>query len=388
MPRYNASVKAPFLCTLACVVLGFGWEFSTVNSNYDGNWTSLFCTGSAFPPPPALAAERIYLFPRSTGYDGQFYHYVAHDPLYRTEIGRAIPDPAIRYGRILLPALAWLAALGNQHWIDRAYIACNLFFLGLGAWLLARWLVWRKANPALAILYVLAPAALIALDRLTVDLAFTSLCLAFLLYVREKDDAKLYVTLVLAALCRDTGAVLVAACTLDQWIAHRFRRGLCFATAILPAVAWSIYVRLHMPPSPPVPLSAFIPFGGILSILTQPVHYQLPQPICSTAMALDYLEIFGVLLAIAQAVRNVRRRGFGPVELASLLWALIAIAMPRVFWADPYTPGRVLTPLLLFQALGFFAGDGRIALLPLLLVAPRIWLQLGRQALGIVHHLL
>jgi hypothetical protein len=367
------------------MALGFAWQFSTVAANYHGNWTALFCTGSAFPTPPDLAAEHIYVFPNSTGYDGQFYHYVAHDPLYRTEIGRAIPDARLRYGRILVPALAFAAALGNQSWIDRCYLACNLLFLGFGAWCLARWLALDKVNPHVSILYVLAPASLIALDRLTVDLAFTSLCLAFLLYRRERSDWKLYVTLVLAGLCRDTGLVLAGAFAAEQWIAHRFRRGFWFASAAIPPVLWNIFVRGHISSGATEGIYKLFPFRGIASVLLEPLHYNLPEPARSLATALDYLELLGILLAIALAVRNVRRRGFGAIEIACLLWGFIALLLPRVFWEDCYSAARVLTPLLIFQALGWCSGHGIIALAPLAMVAPRIWLQLAPQVLGILH---
>jgi hypothetical protein len=51
-----------------------------VQRNYGGNWTAFNCTGARFPIPPALAGENIYRFQRSNGWDGQFYHYIAHDP--------------------------------------------------------------------------------------------------------------------------------------------------------------------------------------------------------------------------------------------------------------------------------------------------------------------
>src|SRR5580658_7483876 len=140
---------------LLCVILGLGWQLLTVHFNYGGNFTALFCTGAGLPIPPQLASEHIYVFPRSGGYDGQYYHYVAHDPLYRTEIGRALPGPVIRYPRILLPGLAYLLALGQQHWIDASYIACNLTFLFLGAWWLAQLLMRMGLNPWFAVLYLL-----------------------------------------------------------------------------------------------------------------------------------------------------------------------------------------------------------------------------------------
>jgi hypothetical protein len=96
------------------------------------NWTALFCTGSRFPVPPALAGESVYIFPNSTGYDGQMYHYVAHDPFIRTDMWRYMDNAQVRYRRILLPALAFLLAAGWQPGIDRAYIGANLLFLFFG----------------------------------------------------------------------------------------------------------------------------------------------------------------------------------------------------------------------------------------------------------------
>jgi hypothetical protein len=141
--------KPAFVPALLCALLGFSWQCLTVHFNYGGNFTALFCTGSRFPTPPELAGERIYVFPNSGGYDGQSYHYVAHDPLCRTGIGRAVPDPQFRFPRILLPGLAHLVALGRPQWIDASYFACNLLFLYLGAWWLAQLLIAHAGQPDL-----------------------------------------------------------------------------------------------------------------------------------------------------------------------------------------------------------------------------------------------
>jgi hypothetical protein len=88
-------------------LLGFGWQLLTVNFNCGGNLTALFCTGIKLPIPPSLDGENIYRFAKSSGYDGQACHFIAHDPLDRTEIGRALfQDAGHRYRRILLPGMA------------------------------------------------------------------------------------------------------------------------------------------------------------------------------------------------------------------------------------------------------------------------------------------
>ena len=42
----------------------------------------------------------------------------------RTDIGRAVPDPSLRYPRILLPGMAHLLALGRAEWVD-ASLLCS-----------------------------------------------------------------------------------------------------------------------------------------------------------------------------------------------------------------------------------------------------------------------
>ncbi len=93
----------------------FLWQLATVRANYGGNWTALYCTGAnLLGVPPALDSEHIYLFPHSKGYDGQNYHYVAHDPFLRRGFARYIDSARVRHARILVPGLAYVLALGND----------------------------------------------------------------------------------------------------------------------------------------------------------------------------------------------------------------------------------------------------------------------------------
>src|ERR1700677_1977828 len=160
-----ALMQRAWLPALVCVLLGLAWQLLTVHFNYGGDFTALFCTGAYLKIPPKLAGQ-TYVFQGSTGHDGQYYRYVAHDPLFQTEIGRALPNPAIRYRRILLPGLAYVLALGQQRWIDISYFAVNLAFLFLGAWWLAQLLTRIGLNQWFALFYLAVPAVLISLDRL------------------------------------------------------------------------------------------------------------------------------------------------------------------------------------------------------------------------------
>jgi hypothetical protein len=380
-------MRRAWVPALICTLLGLIWQLLTVRYNYGGNLTALFCTGSNVPTPPSLAGEHIYVFRNSRGYDGQSYHYVAHDPLCRSGIGRAVPDPLLRYRRILLPGMAYLAALGRERWIDVSYIACNLAFLFLGSWWLALLLIRLRIHPWFAAFYVLAPASLISLDRLVVDLALTSLCLGFAVYANSGPKWKLYAVLAAAALCRESGFLLAAAYALHMLGLRRFRQSLIFSTAILPAVAWNAYVSLRIPGGPAFQLRYFVPLWGLIQSLWHPTSYPFGPVTNAAIRAFDGLELAGLILALALAFRDLRKTLFDPVRTACLLWAVFGLTLSAFTWTDCYATARILSPLLLFLFLRSLAGGEKLGRLPLAMVAPRVWLEITPQVLGVLRGL-
>src|SRR5207249_3234378 len=62
-----------------------------------------------------------------TGYDGQFYFAIAHDPfLTRPETAASLDDSALRYRRILYPLAAWLLAAGSWPLLPYTLVAVNV----------------------------------------------------------------------------------------------------------------------------------------------------------------------------------------------------------------------------------------------------------------------
>ena len=373
-------MRARLVPALVCTFLGLGWQLLTVDYNYGGNLTALFCTGINLRIPPALEREHIYRFPHSTGYDGQAYHFIAHDPWYRTEIGRALAmDAGLRYRRILLPALAYAMVLGRQDWIDRSYFLCNLAFLFLGAWWLATILARLGIHTGFALLYLLVPATLISLDRLTMDLALTSLALGFVVYTSWESRWRLYAVLALAPLCRETGVVLVIATVIPYVMARRYRQSLFWASALLPAIAWYAFVRWSFGP---FFTAQTVPLLGALGSVFHPFPYQF-SPVVTTALhVFDGVLLCGEWLAIVWGFRKLKEAAADPVRAAIVLWAIGGI--PISVWTEFYSSSRVLTPLLLFEFLGSFKERRAIGRLPLLMVSPRIWIQLLPQIGGIL----
>ena len=305
---------------------------------------------------------------------------MAHDPFDRTDIGRAVPDPSLRYPRILLPGMAHLLALGRPGWIDVSYLLCGLLFLGLGAYWLAQLLARIGVHPLFAALYVAVPGAIISLDRMLVDLAVTSLALGFALYLDSDKPWKLYLVLAAAALCRETGFLLFAAYAIRLLSLRHYRQIAIFATAVLPAALWTLWVRSAIPGGDTIGPRSLFPVWGMLQAVLHPRHYAFSAPVIAVIRTLWWVQLGGIILSIALAFGTLRKLGADAIRNACFLWACFAITFPSSVYDDPFAGARILAPLLLFQ----FLQAGRLTRLPLLMVTPRVWLELTPQVLGIL----
>jgi hypothetical protein len=336
------------ICSLLVVI---AWEFLVVRFQYGGNWTVLFCTGGNLTQPPSLAGENIFRFPGSDGYDGQFYHYVTHDPLFRQGIARYIDAPRLRYRRILLPGLAYLAAAGQAKAIDPALIGVTLLFVFAGVYWLSRYVVACGHHAAWGLLFLTIPAVLVSLDRLTVDLALTALCVGFVLYLSEERWRELYWILVAAALARETGMLLTAACCASLLFRRRIARALVFATTAAPALAWYAFVQIHTRAYGTGGWFTRWPLAGVVARMMHPANYPFIAAVRWSALVLDECALAGMLLAFVFSFRWPRAGCPAPAMLAALLMTLTGLNLGAPFWGDAFSFGRIFSPLLVLLAL-------------------------------------
>jgi hypothetical protein len=403
------------LMGVCAVLAAWTWMFLTVHYNYGGNWTALYLIGPRTPVPPSIPAERLYIFPNSSGYDGQSYHVMAHDPWLRRSTPAQVEIETFRYARILVPAMAWMIALGQDRWIDPAYYTVILAFVFVGAYWTALYAARASLHPAWGLAFLLSPAMLTSLDRMTVDIALAAWCVAFALYVDRgaaSKDARWRITLVLACalLTRETAWILLAAYEIFLVGRRRFDDAWLAATAAIPAVAWQFYVASRAGESaiPPNALG-WIPGAGLFDRLTHPVAYDLAPSVAHLAVAFDYLALAGVALAVVIAIRilflGVTRREPATAHAYAIFgFALIAVFLvPGGGWDDAYAFGRILAPLLVLIAMYPLASRARgagpcpadgvgsriwLGVAPTLLVDSRIALNLGKQAMGVLRGLL
>jgi hypothetical protein len=368
-------MKKRLLCAALCVSIVIGWQWLTVRYNYGGNWTALFETGSVYPLPPALDSEHIYTFPNSYGFDGQFYHLIAHDPLFRQGLDKYVDAPRLRYRRVLVPALAAVFAAGNPRWVDPSCRLVCWLSIFLGAYWLGTYAALHGRTPFWGFLFLLFPATIVSVDRLVADAALAALVVAFALLSEQNRLAPLYVTLAAAALTRETGLLLLAGYVLFCATQRHWSRAFAMSTAALPCFAWYWFVQQHTRPFD-YP-SSWIPGNAIVQVMAHPSSY--PEH-AGIIQALDAVSVLAVVSSFFLALVCFREP-YGP---SATLFALLGIFLQRVEnWQQLFDYGRVYTPVLAFLALYGLSRRVRWAFAPLLLVTPRLGLQLAPQILGI-----
>jgi hypothetical protein len=380
-------VKPALRVALLAAALVFAWQYLTVHYNYRGNWTALFCTGSAFPAPPLPEFHGTYIFQGSTGYDGQFCRYVAHDPFFSRGLTQWIDTPRLRYTRILVPLLVYATALGKPAAIDFAYYAVTMAFLFLGLYRASQYAMESGRSPYWGLAFVLVPAVLVSIDRLTIDLAAAALCCVWARSWGREKPASIagYALLAAFPLTRETGMLLSLAAAARLARNRQFRALAVWVLTLIPCAVWYAFVALHTR-SISAAWVGYWPLAGWAERVLHPVAYPPTVPVPGLITALDYAALAGILLAAIFAFQLWLRRRDGTVEIALLLFAaMVVLAGWTELWTDTFAFGRVFSPLLLLLA--FKALDLRQSwlALPLALVTLRILAQFGTQILGILH---
>jgi hypothetical protein len=387
---------------VAALALFLLWQFLTVHYNRTGTWTALFLTGQDFPAPPDLVAG-TYRFP-GAGYDGEMYRYVAHDLFMRRGYARYLDGPAQRYHRILVPALAYLLVAGYQPWIDASYIGVVALFVFFGAYWLSRWAILAGAHPAWALAFLLTPATLISMDRMTVDIGLAAFTVAFALYWRSSAWLKLFLVLLLACLVRETGLLLAGGACLFELLNRRFSRALLWASATLPMFAWYLFIRRTFPEKTHYGAPTWFAnkLGpGLFYDMLRPPRYPLPPFLEAIARAGDVIALGGILLAsILAIVFFLRSRPKDPVVISGLLFTALVFALTSgKYWRDVNGYARVLAPLLILVALQSIAREPAragplsrrlvwLGLVPAIVIDLRLAMEFTQQIGGVLRGLL
>jgi hypothetical protein len=381
----RAGLAGPLTWAAVATCAALGWQALTVHYNYGGDWSALFYTGQTTAVPPDIAQEDVYRVNDATGYDGQYYHMIAHDPLLRHGTESFLDNPRLRWRRILVPALAYMAAGGESDRVDSAYGAVVLGFVFLGTLWLARWAVASGRHPAWGLIFLAFPAVAVSFDRYTIDVALAALAIGL---VVEGGTWLSLPVLILAPLARETGVVLVAAYALDAALGRRWRRVAIAAASALPWAVWLLYASRRTAPDRTV-FASWVPFYGLTARTVHPIQDSVATPWLLKAAILEYVAILGVWVAVALAAALLWKGRRDLVVLAAGLFAVVFVAFlgqPQA-WSGVYSFGRTMSPLLIWLVMAGLAARRWLFLTPLAMAIPRILFQLAPQWRGIWHGL-
>jgi hypothetical protein len=266
-------------------------------------------------------------------YDGAYFYATARDPLATGEAHRLVDEAPYRYGHPMYGWLSWLVSGGGQP----AAVPGALLFVGLASILLAGvgasmlavslgWTAWGGLAVALN------PGLVFAVNVDTTEPLGAALLMFGL--VAQRAQRRVLTLTLFAALCFVKEPLVLVPLAIAAWDYWRRRTPPLLAAAVVPVVAWWLYLRVH--------LGAF-PFGQGTQRLTAPflgwAHAlsaaagQSWNPGVDTAQlgqtAVPLIIVFALLILIA-AIRALRVRTEVEVSLL-VLAALYACASTNAF---------------------------------------------------------
>ena len=354
----------------------------TVHYNYGGNWTALYLHPPGHARSPVSPIGAAVPFPNQRRLRRAGLPPDRARPVDAQGSPRAIAGVPISYQRILVPALAWTLALGQDRWVHAAYFAVILGFVFLGVYWLA---VPIADRPGAGLGAAIRPYARRNHFGGPHDGGHRAAALAagFAFYADDSPGPAVFAVLAAAALARETGLLIIAGYVIYLFTRRNIRGALLAASAALPALAWSV-VLLRFGPPEAQKWGSWIPFAGFVDRVIHPSVYHVSRVANAGAQVFDLMALAGVALALVQAARLLIRRRWNARTPAIYVLALAVVFIgSRPLWDDAYGFGRVLSPFLLLAALEYAAGGPVIAFLPIFLVDARIGLNFISQIAGV-----
>ena len=196
--------------------------------------------GRTADPTYFIKAGRTYLAPKllppdpfiesSTGYNGQFFFYLAQDPLLngkaasRDEAHSAhIDSVSYRYQRILLPALGWLTSWGDPGVLQWTLPLINVIAVLMTTYLLAGFLRSRDRSPWIALVFALSIGMVVGVVNDLSDPLAAALFVAGVVWWLERRTVPAVVVLAACLLARETYLLPVALICLTELVRTRGR---------------------------------------------------------------------------------------------------------------------------------------------------------------------
>lgn len=300
------------------------------------------------------------------GYDGQFYYFLAHDPLLnavRDDPRRALlflDHPGYRASRIGFPLLVRLASLGDAARFPAAMVWLVVLSHFAGAFFFLKIVLYYRKSPLWAFLYVLVPGFHLSLYFGLPE----SLCLAFMLgglyyYLRRRLPAAALL-LAAAVLVREMALpVAIAAAGYELLKRRDLRAALWLGGSVLPYAFWRAFLTFRL-----FGLYGWetffqrgdvltLPFAGFAELFRLIAAGSYRAELVPTAIFYVFLLGLAVIFAgfLVFRTRNVFTLGLA-------LYVLIAVSLNYIkMWVDMSNGIRASYEVFLFLVLAFVSQE-------------------------------
>lgn len=351
--------RVAVICAISLLVTLTAFEFY-LHRTLKGDINNHILSGEMFGVPDALEKRGIkplYYGPGQTGWDGQFYYFMANDLLGQKDTASHIDSPSYRYQRVGLSLYAATAALLiGQDWVSpQTFFLSYLLLILTATWFGATLLLRVGAHPALILLWSLSVGTQITLFNALPDAAADAFLILGLSAMFARRYALAALPLVLSALSREIYVlfpVLIGAMfALDQMLAERRQGGGRIETAgsflrwrpwywlVLPAItviAWQIYVTVHFGATPSSQAHGVLgtPLRGWYKYFSHGLlgtHKIVPSPVWGRFEAASLLLFLGLLMTAGLLAWRILRTRFSEATALMRGIAAATLALSAVY---------------------------------------------------------
>ncbi|NQE51537.1 hypothetical protein [Herbaspirillum rubrisubalbicans] len=327
----NNRLLVPLVIAVAAVLITLSLTFTYVNGVLQGNFRHIFLPSKMWGIPEKVAAhgfDEFFQDDTNQGWDGQFYFFIANDPLALADTEQHIDSDAYRYQRIGLPLLANLTAkLSGQDWVSpTTYYITNLGLLFVATFLGAFFFRSRGINPCWILLWTLGMGTQVTQLHGLPDGAADALLIIALICLVNGRTVLYGVAATFAVLTREIYMLVPAAIILGGGILDARETGLAMQLRpgtlvhrlcknwfhVLPLaifVGWQVFIRYRFQISPSKQATNILdwPFKTSLQYMLAPLTGMRPMDDPSVNESLGILLFLAILLTAAWTLAKLIR---------------------------------------------------------------------------------
>ena len=384
----------PFSAYAALMLLVYSICALALLGRHEWNPSVLFRFGHYYSEQnPTLIPEGALVFVGEerfggNGYDGQIFYYYSRT-LFTRHLWPGGFNNAYRAPRVGYPLLGAPFALLGSWAVLAALVLAQILLVFLGGFFLHRLL--PPGRKSLLLLYALSPFMLQSVLLMVSDSIVVAVLLCgFYFYCASRspfagDDSGSFdyhkATLgqlcvawaffALALLTKESAVFLLFPLGLHALLVLDVRRSVVLLAALVPYVAWQLYLQQAHGMVPAGILSVFLsPLDGVRGLIRETFQVlgeaaaRKPAAPAALAKLSARWMLVGLIAATCVALFGRRRRNWVPFPLALLLaLASVLIADHYYFWSVYENISRMFTPLVVIFVL-FAARDRSISVRP------------------------